>query len=145
VIPYRLFCVTLSTPNIERTVSWYRENLGYEVYARRDFPQVGARVAVLEAGDLRLELLEHKDRLTPGPRSDREELQRRSQFAVLVDDLDEKIAELRRKDVRLMWNQRVDHDLGVRSQFIKDCDGNLIQLVELIDPPGPARRRRLDA
>ena len=142
--PYRLFCVTLSTPNIDRTVSWYRDKLGYEVYARRDFPQVGARVAVLEGGDLRLELLEHKDRLTAGPRLRPGERPHLSQFAVLVDDLDAKMAELRTKNVRPVWNRRVDHDLGLCFQFIKDCDGNLIQLVELLEEPGRPRAR-LDA
>ncbi len=141
MIPYRRFCVTLSTPNIERTVTWYREKLGYEVYTRRDFPDAGARVVVLEAGDLRLELLEHKDRLTVGPRADEGEGRRLSQFAVLVDDLDAKIAELRRKDVRPVWSKRVDHELGLRCQFIKDCDGNLIQLVEMMERPGPRSRR----
>jgi methylmalonyl-CoA/ethylmalonyl-CoA epimerase len=142
VIPYRRFCVTLSTPNIERTVSWYREKLGYEVHTRRDFPEAGARVVVLEAGDLRLELLEAQDRPSVGPRAPEEgEGRRLSQFAVLVDDLDAMIADLRRKDVRPVWSKRVDHELGLRCQFIKDCDGNLIQLVEMMERPGPRSRR----
>jgi methylmalonyl-CoA/ethylmalonyl-CoA epimerase len=145
VHPYRLFCVTLSTPNIDRTVAWYRDKLGYQVQTRREFPQAGTRVAVLEAGDLRLELLEHKDRSTHEAPAGEADRPNRSHVALLVDDLDAKMAELRRKDVRPVWSKGVDHELGLCFQFIKDCDGNLIQLIELLDPLPPRRRPAPDA
>ncbi|MGH3780034.1 MAG: VOC family protein [Pseudonocardiaceae bacterium] len=136
MIPFRLFYVTISTPNIDRAVMWYREKLGYQVYTRKDFPEFGTRIAVLEVGDFRLEILEQKDAVPMGiPRHDPPDhtnVHGISQFAVLVENLDEKIAELRQRDVATVWVKRVDYDLKLSFQFIKDCDGNLIQLVELM-------------
>ena len=58
-------------------------------------------------------------------------VERTSRFAVLVDDLEATIAELRAKEVTTLWTRQVDEELKLSFQFIKDCDGNLIQLVEL--------------
>jgi catechol 2,3-dioxygenase-like lactoylglutathione lyase family enzyme len=145
--PLRQFCVTISTSDLDRTVSWYQDKLGYRVHSRKDLPEFETRVAVLEVGDFRLEILEQRNgqpgerpRFEPPDEPDHPRVHGISQFAVLVDDLDAKIAELRSKDVAPVWCKRVDHDLKLSFQFIQDCDGNLIQLVELM----PEARAHLD-
>jgi catechol 2,3-dioxygenase-like lactoylglutathione lyase family enzyme len=134
-IRFRLFCLTITTPNLDRTVAWYCEKLGYQVHTRKDLPEVGARIAVLNAGDFRLEIVEQKEDSPlgmPGHEQPTESSERTSRFAVLVDDLEATIAELRDKDVTTLSSKQVDPDLKLSFQFIKDCDGNLIQLVELM-------------
>jgi catechol 2,3-dioxygenase-like lactoylglutathione lyase family enzyme len=135
-IRFRLYCVTISTPNLDRTIVWYREKFGYQVHTRKDLPEFGTRIAVLNAGDFRLEILEQKEDGPLGmPDHDRmgsNQGERSSRFAVLVDDLAATITELRTKDVATLGGKQVDDDLKLRFQFIKDCDGNLIQLVELL-------------
>ena len=98
-IRFRLFCVTISTPDLDRTVAWYCEKLGYQVHTRKDLPEFGTRIAVLNAGDFRLEIVEQREDSPLGmpghepPGSTN--VERTSRFAVLVDDLDATLAELR--------------------------------------------------
>lgn len=137
MVAFRLFYVTISTPNLERAIEWYQDKLNYKVFIRKDFPEFGTRIAVLEQFNFRLELLEQANSIPfQPPRNeppDHTNVQGLSQFAILVDDLDQAIAELTAKGVETLWVKRVDEILRLSFQFIKDCDGNLIQLVELMD------------
>ncbi|MBF2007950.1 MAG: VOC family protein [Chlorogloeopsis fritschii C42_A2020_084] len=136
MLPFRLFYVSISTPDIDRAVKWYQEKLGYQIFTRKDFPDFGTRIAVLELDDFRLELIEQNGSVPISPpRNDppaHTNIQGISQFALLVDNLDAKIAELKSKGIETLWVKRVDYDLQLSFQFIKDCDGNLIQFVELM-------------
>ena len=49
----------------------------------------------------------------------------------MVDDLDQLISELVSKGVEKVWEKRSVGPMGVNFQFFKDCDGRLLQFVEL--------------
>ncbi|PWK61484.1 VOC family protein [Roseicyclus mahoneyensis] len=133
----QLLYVTISTPDIDRMIAWYGEKLGYSLYTRKDFPEFNTRIAVMEQAGFRLEILQQGNAApTLSPRHeppDHTNVHGISQFAVLVDDLDAAIEDMEAKGVEMPWVKRVDTDLRLSFQFIKDCDGNLIQLVQLMD------------
>ncbi len=137
MIQIQLLYVTISTPDIDRMIAWYQDKLGYSLYTRKDFPEFNTRIAVMEQAGFRLEILQQSNAVpTLSPRHqppDHTNVHGISQFAVLVPNLDAAIEEMRAKGVEMPWVKRVDTDLRLSFQFIKDCDDNLIQLVELMD------------
>ncbi|WP_095407249.1 VOC family protein [Mongoliimonas terrestris] len=142
--PIQLFYVTISTPDIDRMIAWYTDVLGYQLFTRKDFPEFNTRIAVMEQAGFRLELLQQGNAvpISPGRHDppDHTNIHGLSQFAVLVDDLDAALADLATKGVEPVWVKRVDTDLRLSFRFIRDCDGNLIQLVQLMDDAAAHRR-----
>jgi hypothetical protein len=135
MIPFRLFYATISTPNRDRLSAWYQEKLGFELFINKDFPEFGTRIAVLTLYDFRLEILEQANAVPmPLPQHDPPDhtnVHCFSQIALLVEDLDEAISALESKGVEKVWVLRDDPTLKLKFQFFKDCDGRLLQFVEL--------------
>lgn len=132
----RLFYVTLSTPDLDRAIAWYKEKLGFQLYARKELPDYGTRLAILEQDSFRLELIQ-QDGSVPalparGGPPHHTNIHGYSQMAFLVDDLDATIAEMKRKGVEPVWIKLEGDDIRISFQFVQDCDGNLIQFVELM-------------
>jgi catechol 2,3-dioxygenase-like lactoylglutathione lyase family enzyme len=136
MLPFRLFWVTISTPNLDRAVQWYQDKFGFQVYLRKDFPEFGTRIAHLDIHDFRIELIEQSSAvpmvMPHGDPPNHTNVHGFSQFALLVDDLNGKVEELKSKGVETVWIKRMDPDLKLSFQFVKDCDGNKIQLIELM-------------
>ncbi len=48
----------IAVPDLDASVAWYREILGFEVEARFTIPHIPAEVAMLRHGDIRIELFQ---------------------------------------------------------------------------------------
>ena len=121
----------ISVSNLEESVKWYTETLGFEPARRLDLPEVQFRVAVLEYQGFGVELIEVKGSSTyplawnePGPQH---KIQGIVHFAFRVDDLDATEKVLRDRGARFACEPTVLEGLGIRYFHVFDNDGNLIE------------------
>lgn len=126
--------VGLSVADLESSIAWYCDNLGFELLRVVDIPEAedAGRVALLENGDFIIELFclpsavplpddrryPTTDILTHGVKH----------VAYAVPDLDAFMADLKAKDADVVWDIAI-HD-GTRCAFVRDNTGNLVELVE---------------
>ena len=135
MIPFKLFYATLSTPNIDRAAAWYIEKLEFEQLFRFDFPEFGTSVIHLGKHDFRIELIQQEDSvpcpIPQGTPPGHTNVQGLTQIGFMVENLDQLIADLEAKGVEKAWGKRENPAFGVNFQFFLDCDGRLLQFVQL--------------
>ncbi|WP_376093780.1 VOC family protein [Roseomonas sp. CCTCC AB2023176] len=128
----RPYAVTMSVPDLEATVAWYGEILGFTVERRNSYPEFGTRLAFLRRDAFRIELIEDANARPGIPRPDAPAHTATygiSQFMFGTDDL---------ADVRRRLAERGIHphfefenaELGVRFFFIRDPNVNLIAFIQ---------------
>lgn len=121
----------VSVADLEASVQWYCEVLGFEVECRFDIPPVPAKVAQLKRGVLRMELFE-----VPGAKplpEDRRFTDRdlhtcgNKHIAFAVKSVAEAVSELKARgaDIAMVHSS----PFGT-SAFIRDNTGNLIEFVQ---------------
>ena len=124
--------VGISVKDLEASVLWYREMLGFSVDKVVDVPDDVGRVALLSQGDFRVELFE-----IPGaaPLPDDRRFPDRDlrthgikHMAYAVPDVAALMARLKSRGVEIAWDVTV-HD-GFTVAFVRDNSGNLVELVE---------------
>ncbi len=124
----------ISVADLEASIAWYRDMLGFELMRVVDIPDAedAGRVALVRNGEFILELFclpaaaplpeERKhpatDLLTHGVKH----------VAYAVPDLAALMAELKAKGVDVVWDIVV-HD-GSPCAFVRDNTGNLVEFVE---------------
>ena len=121
----------ISVSNLEESVKWYSENLGFTLTKRLDLPEVQFRVAILEYQGFGVELIEVKGSSKyplawqePGPQH---QIQGIVHFAFRVNDLDATEKVFRDKGARFACEPTVLEGLGIRYFHIFDNDGNLVE------------------
>ena len=127
--------VGISVADLEASVVWYREMLGFSVDKVVDVPDDIGRVALMSHGDFRLELFEipgaaplPDDRRYP----DRDlRTQGVKHIAYAVPDVATLVADLKSRGVEIAWDVVV-HD-GFTVAFVRDNSGNLVELIERRD------------
>ena len=124
----------VSVPDLEASIRWYREVLGFEVEHRFEIPKARAKVAMIRRGALRMELFEVEDgKLLPEDRRvpDRD-LQTHGNKHVCfgIQSVDEAERELRAKGVDIVFVGRVMQPPNI---FMRDNSGNLIEFIEQPD------------
>jgi len=124
----------ISVPDLEASIDWYRENLGFSLAKRLTLDAIPAKIAFLNHGDFNIELFEISE-ASPLP-DDRRYPDRdirtngTKHIAFAVQDL--------RKFADTLKDRGVDFAKDVTEMdqtlmaFIRDNAGNLI---ELIQPP----------
>jgi len=124
--------VGVSVGDLEASIAWYRDMLGFELDRVVDVPEDTGKVALIRHGDFILELF-----CIPGaaPLPDERRYpwsdirtQGVKHVAYAVADIDALMDELKRKGVDVVWDTRV-HD-GVACAFVRDNSGNLVEFVE---------------
>jgi catechol 2,3-dioxygenase-like lactoylglutathione lyase family enzyme len=124
--------VGISVGDLEASVAWYRDMLGFELLRELEIPDGHGRVALIKNGAFIAELFcvpgaaplpdEHRhpatDLLTHGIKH----------LAYAVADIDVLMAGLKANDVDVVWDIMV-HD-GDRCAFVLDNSGNLVEFVE---------------
>lgn len=124
----------LSVGDLEASIAWYREMLGFELIRIVDIPaaEEAGRVALIRKGDFILELfsLEAAAVLPEERRHPATDLltQGVKHVAYAVSDIGALMAELKVKGVDLVWDVAV-HD-GTPCAFVRDNTGNLVEFVE---------------
>jgi len=124
----------LSVKDLEASIAWYRDMLGFElvrVVAIPDAEEEG-RVALIRHGDFVLELfcLPAAAPLPEGRRHPATDIRTHGvkHVAYVVPDLAALMDELKAKGVDLVWDIAV-HD-GTPCAFVRDNTGNLVEFVE---------------
>ena len=126
--------VGVSVADLDESVAWYCDNLGFKLLRVVDIPEAEeeGRVALLENGDFIIELFclpgasplpDHRrypttDILTHGVKH----------VACAVSDLNALMVDLKAKGVDVVWDIPV-HD-NTRCAFVRDNTGNLVEFVE---------------
>ena len=124
----------VSVPDLEASIRWYREVLGFEVENRFEIPKAHAKVAMIRRGALRMELFEVEDG-KPLPEERRvpdRDLQTHGNKHVCfgIQSVDEAERELRAKGVDIVFVGRVMQPPNI---FMRDNSGNLIEFIEQPD------------
>src|SRR5580704_6689176 len=127
----------ISVSNLEESVKWYTENLGFEPVKRLDLPEVQFRVAILEYQGFGIELIEvngsAKNPLAwnePGPQH---KIQGIVHFAFRVNDLDATEKVFRDQGARFACQPTVLEVLVIRYFHIFHNDGNLIEFGQSLE------------
>jgi len=122
----------ISVADLEASIAWYGEMLGFTVDRVVDVPEDTGRVALVRNGDFILELF-----CIPGAAPLPEERRHPAtdlrthgikHVAYAVPDLRALMDELKAKDVDLVWDV-VLHD-NTLCAFVRDNSGNLVEFVE---------------
>lgn len=125
--------VGISVPDMDASIAWYRQMLGFRLISDKYFAQLPARIAFLESGGFSIELFEvpgaaplPDDRRTPN-------LDIRTHgtkhVAYAVEDLPGLMDALKSKGVDVAMDVfPMEGDLVA---FIRDNTGNLLELIQI--------------
>ncbi|MGI9577977.1 MAG: VOC family protein [Microthrixaceae bacterium] len=113
--PLAVHHVSVNVSDPKRSVAFYTEVLGGSV--RADRPDFGIGGAWIDLGDTQVHLVAAEVPPNMG-----------QHFAILVDDLDAVVAELRSRGMEVGDGRTVGPD---RQTFLDDPDGNVIELHQI--------------
>lgn len=127
----------LSVPDLEASIAWYRDVLGFQVERRFPIPVIPAEVAIIRNGDLRMELFQVPDAQRASP--DRSVPDKdvhthgNKHVAFVVEDVHAVADELKRRGADIVFVK--DAKFGSNA-FIRDNSGNLVEFVQDPLPAG---------
>lgn len=127
---------SLPVADLEAQQSWYQRALGLtEVVERYELDDPAVRTVVLcSPGGVRLELIERTGSSPHQPYADPLEASLTQGFghwALSVTDLDRAFAELVAAGGAAVWPPAPAVEPGARFAYVKDPEGNLIELIQL--------------
>jgi len=122
----------ISVPDIDASIAWFQDMLGFTLVSDKFIPQLPARIAFLQLGDFSIELFEvegaaplPEDRRTPNMDI---RTHGTKHVAYLVKDLPALMGDLKAKGVDVAMD--VFPMEGDKVAFIRDNTGNLIELIQ---------------
>jgi len=122
----------ISVPNLEETICWYEEKLGFSLIRRSVIPGLNVKVAHMQGVEFILEIFE-AEKSAPLP-EDRRYPNRdllthgHKHFAVGVKDARKAAKDLEAMGVEIVMVAEVDDTYGV---FVRDNSGNLIEVFQV--------------
>jgi methylmalonyl-CoA/ethylmalonyl-CoA epimerase len=127
--------VGISVPDIEASIRWYTEVLGFTLDMNKFLPIANAQIAFLSHGDFSIELFGIPDGqpLAEERRYPNQDIRHHGtkHIAWAVEDLTSFMAELKSKNVDVAMDiTPIEGDLVA---FIRDNSGNLIELIQRPD------------
>jgi len=124
----------LIVKDIDQSISWYHEMLGFEVVNRNESQERGFKQANLKSGNMFLELIELASAVVAEDvvpdYSDRTLLRGIFKIGFSVGDFDRCLGMFRDRDVEFVGDVLTDPVLGVRMFIIRDPDRNRLQFFE---------------
>ncbi len=125
----------VSVPDLDASIEWYRDVLGFEVEKRFTIPTIPAEVAMLKSGPLHIELF-HVPGAKPLPEDRRTpdtdvHTHGNKHVSFAVEDVRPFAEELRRRGADIVWVREMAHGSNI---FIRDNSGNLIEFVQETKP-----------
>jgi methylmalonyl-CoA/ethylmalonyl-CoA epimerase len=126
----------ISVPDLEASIAWYRDMLGFSVKALMTLDAVGAKIGFMRHGDFQIELFEvpgasplpddrrypNRDLLTHGTKH----------IAFEVENLKSVVDTLKERGVNIAMD--VTNMPDGKVAFIRDNTGTLIELLEPLIP-----------
>lgn len=129
----RLHHVGVVVHDLQVSLVWYRDNLGFE--HQYSFTVPDAQVAMLVRGEARLEIIQVEGAAPLA--NERKEIETFltiggiNHFALIVDDLEETVAALAAKGVEIaIPPSSVPNHSGDRFAYIRDNEGMLVELFQ---------------
>jgi lactoylglutathione lyase len=125
----RRISACLSVSDLDASVRWYTERMGFAEVVRQDFPELHARLAYLRHGDLILELVQSSPTAgvtRPAPPG-HTVVRGITQISLHVDDAKAAMREAEAAELPLVTGILEAPQIGVRAFFSQDPDGNLIE------------------
>lgn len=126
----------ISVPDLEASIAWYREMLGFSLEKRVNIEAIPARIAFMKHGDFRIELFE-VERAEPLPEDRRypdKDLHTHGtkHIALAVQDVPKFVGSLKKRGVDIAMDVNAVENRAMA--FIRDNAGNLIEIVESGSP-----------
>ena len=133
----RPYLISLSVANLDFSVRWYREMLGFREIRRLTISGSSLRISFLEMNGFRLELIEFKDSVSLAAIQskfpavdDRAKVQGFDKLAFAVTSVTDAAASLKSKKVKFVREVTQEKETGERWFIIEDVDGNWLQFFE---------------
>ncbi len=138
----RLDHIGIAVTDLEDALTLWRDGLGASVSEIETVPEQGVRVAFLETGATKTELLEPLDDSSPIARFHASGKKGVHHVAYRVDDIDAILTSLRDSGVPLINESAVTGSRNTRVAFLhpRGTGGVLIELVEYRDPTESERK-----
>lgn len=126
----------ISVPDLEASIAWYRDMLGFSLVKKQTLDVVSAKIAFIKHGDFYIELFEIEN-ANPLPEDRRQPnldicTNGTKHMAFAVDNVHELIDTLKKRGVDIAMD--VNMMEGKAMAFIRDNAGNLIEIVETGSP-----------
>ena len=123
--------VGVTVSDLDASIAWYRETLGFELLSTYGWP--GVRAAFIGRDDIRIELFQTEEAAPLSDDRRRPDTDLRiggiGHLALGVADLDAAVADLRDRQVEIVVPPRdMPDDSGSRFAFIHDNEGMLVEL-----------------
>lgn len=128
------YFMAIIVSDIDTSIAWYKDHLGFALLNRTDLPDLGFRQANLESGKTLLELIELNSARTAAelladhPRGTR--VGGFFKFGFSVADFDGWLSYLKKSNVSFRGDVVKDPNTGKRMIILLDPDGNRIQFFE---------------
>jgi methylmalonyl-CoA/ethylmalonyl-CoA epimerase len=128
--------VGISIQNMQESIDWYKEILGFEFIWERDFPEIKTKIVFLQQGDFKIELFEHYQTQALAaerkhPLSDMQQ-QGTKHICFEVKSLEKIFEVFKEKKVDIVMGPLLSPPKDAMMGFIRDNTGNLIEIIELI-------------
>ena len=134
----RPYLVSLCVANLDVSVGWYRNMLGFREMRRLNVPSSSLRISFIELNGFRLELIEFKDSVSYSAiRSkfpavdDQAKVQGFGKLAFAVTNVGEVAGSLKSKKSSFVREVTQEKDTGEIWFIIEDVDGNWLQFFEV--------------
>lgn len=134
---FRPYLVSISVANLDETITWYRDNLGFSIARRMELPKYSLRIAFMEFNGFQLELIEFRNSVPYDviqkrfPEvDDRAKIQGLGKLAFVADNLEALATKLKSKKIRFFRDITRDEGTGQRSFIVSDNSGNWLQFFE---------------
>jgi methylmalonyl-CoA/ethylmalonyl-CoA epimerase len=129
--PLKPHHVGISVGDLEASIAWYSDMLGFSLEEVGAIPEGRGRVAILRAADFRVELFEVPG-AAPLPEERRDPqldlcTHGTKHIAFEVEDIVSLVADLRRRGADIVWETV---HAGYAVVFVRDNTGNLVELMQ---------------
>jgi extradiol dioxygenase family protein len=136
----RPFLSAMSVADIDESVRWYKDNLGFSELSSSDYPDSSLRIRVLTLEDFRIEMIEFRNSVPISKVSekfpaidDRSKLIGFTKLGFRTDDLTAIAERLRNSKVTFLYDITEDNERRMRWFIVTDPDGNWLQFFEIMD------------
>jgi catechol 2,3-dioxygenase-like lactoylglutathione lyase family enzyme len=125
--------VAIQVDNLDNSIAWYKDYLGFSVLERKEFKEYGMSISILELHDFKLELVDNEKALNKNSVLKKNEANDMTGFAKItftIDHVDSLYATLKSKGASFAITLR-DSNINPREEFfiVLDCDNNWLQFI----------------
>ncbi len=127
----------ISVSNIEQSIVWYQKHLDFELQWSNDFPAIKTKIAFLKHGDFQIELFEHYKTKPMAanrkhPLTDMQIQGTKHICFIIKHGIEDLFKKFVADDVDIVFGPILSPPKDALMGFIRDADGTLIEIIEVI-------------